>query len=499
MPKNIHKSLKIGAFLLILCVFCYFRLKPIYSQTVGYTFDQGRDFLKAAEVILYGKPTFIGPTTGIMGIFHGAWWYYLLTIPFVLFRGSPIGFYYFNFFIQLGAFFLLAIFLKKYFDLFTAYIISLLVAVSPYFISTSIFLGNNVIVLPFLLLFLIVNFLIIEKKIKKKERTFAFLLGLFLGFIAEFEFAFGLLLIPTYFILLLGFPPIRTYIFKSKRWAIYLIGLLIPFLPRIFFELRHGFLQTKTLLSFLLHPKLFTPKPYADVFKDRQNLFVGYFKGIFTHDPVAITILIAVIFCLSFTLYKKSLVYKNFLYFLFLLLGLLFVFSTLYKDTFWVNYYEGIQYIFLLITAVSLAKTKSFKYLTLIKSLLIIVIIFFASQSLIKELKSKPNFVGLPLRNQLNVVLYVQSQEKNLAKYCVKIYTPPVIPYTYNYLFLSRKLSSNIATPDDNWVHNRCWFIIETDDYKKRQTDWIKANIPQAAKVLTSKMLNGVTIELISK
>src|SRR3989338_10534349 len=96
----------IGAalFIFVIFLFCYFRLKPLYFQTVGYTYDQVRDFLKAAEIITEKNITFIGPTPGIPGVFHGDWYFYLLTIPFLLFGGAPIGFYYFNFFVQFFSF-----------------------------------------------------------------------------------------------------------------------------------------------------------------------------------------------------------------------------------------------------------------------------------------------------------------------------------------------------------------------------------------------------------
>jgi hypothetical protein len=77
------KKIYILLFFTVLVLSLYFRLKPIYLQNIPYTYDQGRDFLKAQEIVLYKNPTFIGPTTGIMGIYHGAWWYYLLSFAFL--------------------------------------------------------------------------------------------------------------------------------------------------------------------------------------------------------------------------------------------------------------------------------------------------------------------------------------------------------------------------------------------------------------------------------
>jgi len=84
---------------LILFFYLLIRFYNLLSHDVVYTYDQGRDFLKTTEVFLYKNPTFIGPTTGIMGLYHGAWWYYILGVPFFLTRGNPIAFYYFIFLI----------------------------------------------------------------------------------------------------------------------------------------------------------------------------------------------------------------------------------------------------------------------------------------------------------------------------------------------------------------------------------------------------------------
>src|SRR3989344_618459 len=207
------RIIKLLLFGLILLIFCYFRLKPLYFQTVGYTYDQGRDFLKAAEIITEKNITFIGPTTGIPGVFHGAWYFYLLTIPFLLFGGAPIGFYYFNFFVQFFSFILITYFLYRNFGFLIAGIISLLVASSPYFIFTSIFVGNNIFVMPIFLLFLLINYSIItsSKEQVAKLKSLFFINGLLLGFVAEFEVAFGLFLIPSYFILILLFGRLRSF------------------------------------------------------------------------------------------------------------------------------------------------------------------------------------------------------------------------------------------------------------------------------------------------
>src|SRR3989338_9765899 len=68
--KNLAKTGYIICLFLILALFCYFRVKPVYFQTVPYTFDQGRDFLKTQEIVIDKQPALLGPTTGIPGGQH---------------------------------------------------------------------------------------------------------------------------------------------------------------------------------------------------------------------------------------------------------------------------------------------------------------------------------------------------------------------------------------------------------------------------------------------
>ncbi|PIS15535.1 hypothetical protein COT62_03175 [Candidatus Roizmanbacteria bacterium CG09_land_8_20_14_0_10_41_9] len=493
MQKN--RILGIFLFIIVCIIFLLLRSKPLYYQTVAYTYDQGRDFLKASEIILNRKPTFLGPTTGIMGVFHGAWWYYVLVIPFIVFGGLPIGFYYFNLLIHFATFVALFFFIRKFFGPALAFITSFLIAISPYFISTSLFVGNNIMAIPCFLFFLICNFYLLEKKIEKKYATALFLTGLSLGLVMEFEFPFGLFLIPSYFILIFIFDQLKKTVLKLKNGLFFLLGLLIPFVPRILFEVRHDFLQTRTLLSFFFKPQLHNPKAYVNVFKDRVNLFIGYYKSIFTSDIVMLLFTLSILIAVFLIVRYKAKIYKSFLYFLLLLVGMLFLFSTLYKDNFWSNYYEGMPYGFVMIilSILSFEIKKQKKLSSYIPNALLGVLMI-ASIFPFNGILNKPRQEGLMVQTQ--VVSYLQNQLKGNNSYCVKIYTPPAIPYTYDYLFVYNSLSKKIAIPEKDWTNDQCWTIIEQDPYKFRREKWMEDNIPQSATPLLKHKVKDVDIIL---
>ena len=192
--KNLPKILYILSFTMILVLFCYFRLKPLYFQTVPYTYDQGRDFLKARQIVVEHHPALIGPTTGIPGVNHGVWWFYALTVPFILFGGAPIGFYYFTFLMVLAEATLFSLFLKREYGMIPSLIFLAMVTFAPYFIMISIFAISSVLSPLMILGFLY----FLYKYWEKKEMKNLLLTGLFLGFLFESEMAFGIFLIPAF-------------------------------------------------------------------------------------------------------------------------------------------------------------------------------------------------------------------------------------------------------------------------------------------------------------
>lgn len=114
---------------------------------------------------------------------------------------------------------------------------------------------------------------------------------------------------------------------------------------------------------------------------------------------------------------------------------------------------------------------------------------------LLGDFKTKPNTVGT-LKQHLQIVDYVVLNEKSQKDYCLKIYTPPVIPYTYNYLFLYNNISEDVPLPKTESVDGRCWYIIEPDDNKERRTEWLTENIPLKANVIKKKVFNEIEVSL---
>ena len=337
-------------FFFILIVFIYLRLTPIINKTVPYTYDQGRDFLKAEEMIRDKNITFIGPTTGMMGVFHGAWWYYFLLIPYTIFNGWPQGFYIFLLLFNLAANLLFYLFLNMNLGFIPAIFYLLTVSVSPYFIRNAFFASNDMLS-PLFVLFLIFS---LYKLFEKKENKYLLLVGLALGFILETEVAFGIFLIPVSVIALIIFKQFK----NIKRFLFFLSGFLLPVLPRLLFEVKNHFLQTKALILSFSQKKDAHPLLLRAIFDERLKTFIQYWKDLFYDNNIIISLIVFSLILYFYLFHRKSLgnsAKKTLVYFLLTIISLLFIFSLFYQGSFfWGYYFQGVQYFYQLFFGVLL-------------------------------------------------------------------------------------------------------------------------------------------------
>jgi hypothetical protein len=469
-------------------------LTPIINKTVPYTFDQGRDFLKAEQIIQERHLTFIGPTTGMMGVFHGAWWYYLLLVPYLIFGGWPQGFYFFLLLLNASANILFYLFLNINFGFIPAIFYFLTISVSPYFMRNAFFVSNDMMAPIYVLLFIFSLYKLFEKK----ETKYLFLTGLALGFVLESELAFGIFLIPASLIALIIFKQFK----NIKRFFFFLTGLLLPMVPRLLFELKNHFIQTKAFIYNLTLKKDAHPLLFRAVFEERLRTFVQYWQDLFYNNNLIISLIVISFLTYFFIFHKKSLgnsAKKTLVYFLLTIISLLFLFSLLYQGNFfWGYYFQGVQYFYLLIMVVAvygIVKNKQSAFFAyLLVSFFLLVSVF----AVVKDMGNQKNIPLLGLRADDQIVRYVYG--KNTGKsFCLRIYTPPVIPFTYNYLLNYYARVNKYRRPSDSPINNRCWYIVDKDDYLERVADWRKNNIPVNNKMLENKMMeNGTVIELWS-
>jgi len=222
------------------------RAVEVVNGNYLFGFDVGRDMLVARNIVENHKYTLIGAevgsgSAGINGIFQGPGYYYLLTIPYILFRGDPYGVLLTMFLFGVVTLALSYWTCRRMFGKGAAIVSLFLVAVSPLIVSQSRFIWA-----PHPASLLIVLSLYFTYMIYKRPRLYAPLAMLTAGLTYHFEFA---MTIPMMIAILIAMPLI--YRIKDIKTYVYSIAATVfVFLPMIAFEMRHGFMAVKSIFSY---------------------------------------------------------------------------------------------------------------------------------------------------------------------------------------------------------------------------------------------------------
>ena len=225
-------------FLVIFVISFYLKLIPILNYNFPFTMDQARDMIDIREIVVSFHPSLIGPTTSINGVFLGPFYYYFNVLPFLFSSGNPAALVYWNILWYMTAGILLLQFFYKQ-DKYLGLISSTVFLMSPaLFYSSRFFWSANpmpyVTVLYFLSLLLFIS---------SKDKKTAFASGFISGLSMQFEAAFGILFFPF----LIIYSLVKRVPIKKSLFAV--IGFFVTLIPQALFELRHGFIMTKTFLN----------------------------------------------------------------------------------------------------------------------------------------------------------------------------------------------------------------------------------------------------------
>jgi hypothetical protein len=213
-------------------------------DTLFFGFEQGRDALIIDSISSLKDFVLVGPKTDIAGIFHGAWYYYLMVIPYVLGRGNPL----------VAMFFLVA--LSSFVPLIMYFLLSditgqkrwgvvagVLSATSFELISYSRWLSN---VTP-AVFFMALTLWFTWKAIDTRRQLFVTLAILSAAFASQFEIIlclwFGFLFIGLWLMRLLPRPNI-----KSLGWMS--LGIACIFAPMLLFNIRNQFISLQSVLHY---------------------------------------------------------------------------------------------------------------------------------------------------------------------------------------------------------------------------------------------------------
>ncbi|MEI6774561.1 MAG: hypothetical protein WCL18_07435 [bacterium] len=216
----------------------------VFHGTIYFHTDIARDFLLIEDIVVNNQITLIGPHSGgIDGVFHGPAWLYLNVPAFILGKGNPIAIGWFWAFLVISSIALVYFVTKKITDTKIAMISSALYGLIISDSSANLINPFGAVLLSPLFFYFFVQYI---AKHKAKDLVLAFFT---LGMIIQFQMAWG---VPIFF---LSLPIIIHKIITQRKYLhIFSYGILaIPLSTFVLFDLRHQFLQIKSVLAYVTH------------------------------------------------------------------------------------------------------------------------------------------------------------------------------------------------------------------------------------------------------
>lgn len=232
--------------ILVIGAFCRFYKIDQYMTFLG---DEGRDVIIVRKIFTELHPPLIGPGTSIGNMYLGPLYYYMMAIPLLIAGYSPIGPA-----VMIALLGIITIAFvwwvgRTWFDKKVGLIAAGLYAISPIVIIYSRSSWNPNI-MPF---FALLSIYAIWKVWKTKEFNWLIVMGISFAFALQSHYL-ALLLIPTLFIYWLAtIIEVRKSKLKIpfiKKSILGLISFLVLMSPLFFFDMRHGWMNTKAIYTF---------------------------------------------------------------------------------------------------------------------------------------------------------------------------------------------------------------------------------------------------------
>lgn len=467
------KNIFLKGIILLLFIFNIFSASwyPL-NKDISFSSDIARDFLLFREID-QKKIMLIGPRSSVPGLYHGPLWLYLNYPAYILGKGNPIivGWYWvFLIFI----FSLISYFIAKKLFGSTAGALYLLIN-SSYLIHHSKGLFNPHGALFFLPIF----FFFFIKYLETNKIRYLISHAITAGFLVQFQIAIGgpFLILSFLYILI---RTLRNHQFNHL--AIYFLTILISLSTFIIFEVRHGFLLTKSVIGHFLIRGGDPRYNYLHFIINRFKLMTQGVQFVTLASLKSSNLYILLIFIYLVFLQIKNNIHRRF-YFVFLYFFLGFFPLTL------VNRYDMLPWYFfpiipfVFLAFVSLVTSKYKRSFLILFSCIYIVNIL----SVFQYIRESKNFIGKN-RNSWKALFRVASEvysqkDKSFGYF---VYAPDSFGYGPKYTMkytssLSHQKSYNFQKkpvtyvviepppPDKPWMKAEWWIENQINIHKNAE------------------------------
>jgi hypothetical protein len=182
------------------------------------------------------------PTSSGLGLYHGAYYYYLLLIPAVIGEGNPLAVVTFCALLSTLAVFFIGSAVMKQYGKLPGILAALLMAASFDLVQYGRWIWN-----PNLIPFFMALSLFALVKTSPKRPKYLILFSFALSSITQLHLG-GFVFVPIYLLLI----PFLIRVVKNKRiWAISILAFIIPWTPTIYYETTHNFEMFRGIISLL--------------------------------------------------------------------------------------------------------------------------------------------------------------------------------------------------------------------------------------------------------
>lgn len=469
------------------------------GDILNFHYDQGRDALVIWDLIREPHKFFlIGPTTGLPGIFRGPFYYYLITPFYWLGSGNPVFPAIFLALISVASLYLMYVLAKEIGGVRAGLVSLVLGTFSFEVIYASRWLSNPT---PMLLLSMLL--VLSMFRIHSGNKNYWILLSAILG-LSFFNFGSSgeLFYFPVVGLFIL-WSLFRQGFGKTKstlNWKIILVSFgvfLFTVLPLLIFNFRHGYILGNNINSLIGSEKSFAVPSWRFV-EDRTSVIFSHFSALVFHSPHEKESLFALLLFLGCVYFLSSVIKNDKVKIISSLLMSVFIGLIFYQGNhgnLYAYYLTGYYLIFLMLVGIILAKALESSLPA--KVLIISFICFFVLQNwswirpYINTSGLEPNVIVL--ENQKKVIdwVYSNSNEKNFN---VDVYVPPVISYSYDYLFKWLGNQKYGRLPDSSQVP-LLYTIYEVDsENEDRLSAWL-ARQKGIGAVTKEQTFGGITVQ----
>ncbi len=476
--KPVQNSLRYALLFFLICTAFYLRSFALHRD-LFFGYDQGRDAF-AMQRIASGDIPFIGPVTGLEGVFLGPFYYYVLFPAYALADWNPMGGAYLMIFLSLGVVLLLIVWGKKLGSPWIGYAAATIYVFSNSNIAFSRWLSNPT-PLPFFALLL---FYFFSQSLIQKKYSLFLVTGIFIGLCFQLEAANAVWYIPTVVLLLCVeiFSSAAHYTQKIRAFlsqgAMVFLGFCFAELPHIAFEFRNHFLITKNALFALTHTQggsLLEILPQRLVLLSRL-----YSRGIFVSDNLFLAlsfIFFSIMICFAVRRSFFESVYHRVVLAWFLVPFLFHATFTGNHGNFW-DYYIIAQHpvLYLLLASAVYAFTRVYrstgKVVLMLSSAIFFISILSNLYSWFQNTKVYADRFSLDVLEQSAKWMAQNSHGK---EYGVWVYAPNASDEPHRYVYWLQERKTGLSPVQHTEQANYIFLAVEDDPVNwLRRKEWIE-------------------------